>query len=160
MKEKTKKKIEKKMSAFLATRLAMRKDEAEKLASVNFDWDFKDNGEPECPNSYDVREDGIAVIHVDGALSYRTDLWTAWFGMDTYNSIEAAFDEWFSSGSKRAPIRCPLLKYLILCGFASDLALEKSEKFNKIPGFGPNLGCFRESEMAVDFIEFPVRHAE
>ena len=88
-----KKKNEKKMSAFLATRLAMRKDEAEKLASVNFDWDFKENGEPECPNSYDVREDGIAVIHVDGALSYRTDLWTAWFGMDTYNSIEAAFDE-------------------------------------------------------------------
>ncbi|WP_407440566.1 S49 family peptidase [Fibrobacter sp.] len=93
MKEKTKKKIEKKMSAFLATRLAMRKDEAEKLASVNFDLNFKDNGEPECPNSYDVREDGIAVIHVDGGLSYRTDLWTAWFGMDTYNSIEAAFDE-------------------------------------------------------------------
>lgn len=88
-----KKKNEKKISAFLATRLAMRKDEAEKLASVNFDWDFKENGEPECPNSYDIREDGIAVIHVDGALSYRTDLWTAWFGMDTYNSIEAAFDE-------------------------------------------------------------------
>lgn len=88
-----KKKNEKKMSAFLATRLAMRKDEAEKLASVNFDWEFKENGEPECPNSYDVREDGIAVIHIDGGLSYRTDLWTAWFGMDTYNSIEAAFDE-------------------------------------------------------------------
>lgn len=88
-----KKKNEKKISAFLATRLAMRKDEAEKIASVNFDWDFKENGEPECPNSYDIREDGIAVIHVDGALSYRTDLWTAWFGMDTYNSIEAAFDE-------------------------------------------------------------------
>lgn len=88
-----KKKTENKMSAFLATRLAMRKDEAEKLASVNFDWKFKENGEPECPNSYDVREDGIAVIHIDGGLSYRTDLWTAWFGMDTYNSIEAAFDE-------------------------------------------------------------------
>lgn len=88
-----KKKTEKKMSAFLATRLAMRKDEAEKLASVNFDWEFKENGEPECPNSYDVREDGIAVIHIDGGLSYRTDLWTAWFGMDTYNSVEAAFDE-------------------------------------------------------------------
>ena len=90
---KSKKKIEKKMNAFFATRFAMRKDEAEKLASVNFDWEFKENGEPECPNVIDRREDGVAVIHVDGALSYRTDLFTAWFGMDTYNSIEAAFDE-------------------------------------------------------------------
>lgn len=90
---KSKNKIEKKMNAFFATRFAMRKDEAEKLASVNFDWELKENGEPECPNVIDRREDGVAVIHVDGALSYRTDLWTAWFGMDTYNSIEAAFDE-------------------------------------------------------------------
>lgn len=93
MMAKSKKKIERSMKAFFSTRFAMRKDEAEKFASVNFDWEFKSNGEPECPNVIDYRNDGIAVIHVDGPLSYRTDLWTAWFGMDTYNSIETAFDE-------------------------------------------------------------------
>ncbi|MCQ2061927.1 MAG: hypothetical protein MJY99_01140, partial [Fibrobacter sp.] len=79
------------------------------------------------------------------------------FGRQTYTTVN---DFEFSPGSKRAPIRCPLLKYLILCGFASDLALKKTEKFDEILTFGPNFRCFRESEMAVDFIEFPVRHAE
>jgi len=87
------KKVESKVNAFFATRFAMRRDEAEKLASVNFDWEKKDNGEWECPNVVDLRSDGVAVIHVDGPLSYRTDLIKAWFGMDTYNSIEAAFED-------------------------------------------------------------------
>lgn len=86
------KKTEKKMNAFLATRFAMRKDEAEKLASVDF-VGYKENGEYDVRNIVDYRKDGIAVIHVDGALSYRTDFWSAIYGMDTYNSIEEAFDE-------------------------------------------------------------------
>ncbi|MCF0222865.1 MAG: S49 family peptidase [Fibrobacter sp.] len=90
---KSKNKSEKMMKAFLATRFAMRRDEAEKFASVNFDWEWKENGEPFCPNCMDIRDDGVAVIHVDGPLSYRTDLFTAWAGMDTYNSIESAFDD-------------------------------------------------------------------
>ena len=44
-------------------------------------------------NNVTRREDGIAVIHVDGALSFRSNLFTAWWGEDTYNSIEAAFDK-------------------------------------------------------------------
>lgn len=86
-------KAEKGINALLATRFAIRKDEAEKLASVSFDWDKKPNGEWDAENCIDYREDGIAVIHIDGALSYRTSLWTAWFGMDTYDSITAALDE-------------------------------------------------------------------
>lgn len=41
---------------------------------------------------------------------------------------------WFSPGSKKAPIRSPLLRYLILCGLANDCVWKKSEKFNKILG--------------------------
>ena len=44
----------------------------------------------------------------------------------------------FSPGSKRARIRSPMLRRLVLCGFASDWALKKSKKFDEIFTFWPN----------------------
>ena len=78
----------------LSTRFAMRSDEAERLASSDFGENyFKPDGQVNQVNHVTMREDGIAVIHIDGALSYRSDFWTAWLGMDTYDSISAAFDK-------------------------------------------------------------------
>ena len=93
----------KRKNKILSARLAIRKEDADIIASSDFKPLFdergnykgvwKDDGEPNQVNNITRREDGIAVIHVDGALSFRSDLFTAWFGEDTYNSIEAAFDE-------------------------------------------------------------------
>ena len=78
----------------LSTRFAMRSDEAERLASSDFGENyFKPDGQVNQVNHVTMREDGIAVIHIDGPLSYRSDFWTAWLGMDTYDSISAAFDK-------------------------------------------------------------------
>lgn len=78
----------------LASRWAIRQDEAIDLASSGFGEDFyKEDGQVQHENNVTMREDGIAVIHVDGSLSYRSDLFTAWFGMDTYNSIEESLDK-------------------------------------------------------------------
>jgi len=90
------------MKQVLSARLAIRKEDAEVLASSNvkfFDengnWkgSRKPDGEIDLVNNVTLREDGIAIIHVDGALSYRSDFMSYWFGEDTYNSIEAAFDK-------------------------------------------------------------------
>lgn len=84
----------KNLKVALASRWAIRQDEAIDLASSDFgEGYFKEDGEVDHKNLVTMREDGIAVIHVDGSLSYRSNFWTAAFGMDTYNSIEAAFDE-------------------------------------------------------------------
>ena len=90
------------MKQVLSARLAIRKEDAEVLASSDvkfFDeegrykgW-TKPDGEIDLVNNITLREDGIAVIHVDGALSYRSDFMSYFFGEDTYNSIEAAFDK-------------------------------------------------------------------
>ena len=90
------------MKQVLSARLAIRKEDAEVLASSNvkfFDengnWKglCKPDGEIDLVNNVTLREDGIAIIHVDGALSYRSDFMSYWLGEDTYNSIEAAFDK-------------------------------------------------------------------
>lgn len=66
----------------------------ENLASSGFDEEFfKPSGEVDHKNRYDIDENGIAVLHIDGALGYRSNVWTAWLGIDTYNSIGAAFDK-------------------------------------------------------------------
>lgn len=73
---------------------AIKSDYLEELASSGFGEDFfKPSGEISHENRYDVDENGIAVLHIDGALGYRSSLWSAWLGIDTYNSIEAAFDK-------------------------------------------------------------------
>ena len=78
----------------LASRWAIRQDDMVDLASSDFgeSW-FKDDGEVNHRNNVTLRNDGIAVIHIDGSLSYRSDLWAAFFGMDTYNSIEESIDQ-------------------------------------------------------------------
>lgn len=90
------------MKQVLSARLAIRKEDAEVLASSdvkffdeNGNWKGwrKPDGEIDLVNNVTLREDGIAIIHVDGALSYRSDFMSYWFGEDTYNSIEAAFDK-------------------------------------------------------------------
>lgn len=87
---------------FVGSRWAIRKEDAEVLASSGLKWlkddegywsAFKKDGEVSHENNVTMRDDGIAVLHIDGSLSYRSDLWSAWFGLDTYNSIEAALDE-------------------------------------------------------------------
>lgn len=85
----------------LSNRMAIRLEEAERMASSGIKW-LKDedgnyrirkpDGEISQENHVTIREDGIAVIHIDGSLSYRSDDWTAWFGEDTYDSISEAFD--------------------------------------------------------------------
>lgn len=90
------------ISYLLNSKWALKKETAEKLASSSIKYlktedgwytARKPDGEINAVNNITRREDGIAVIHVDGVLSYRTTLMTAFWGEDTYNSIEAAFDE-------------------------------------------------------------------
>lgn len=84
----------KKVSNVFMPRLALRQDEASRIASSDIgETLFKEDGEINHVNLVTKREDGVAVIHVDGALSYRSSFWEAYFGMDTYNSIEASFDK-------------------------------------------------------------------
>ena len=102
------------LNRILSARLAIRKEDAELLASSDFKPLFDDNGnyegvwkadgEPNQVNNITYREDGIAVIHVDGALSFRSDFFTAWLGWDTYNSIEAAFEECLENDSVKGII--------------------------------------------------------
>jgi len=82
------------------TRWALRPENAEILASSSYgDPLFKPDGEVTHSNNVTRRADGIAVIHVDGALSYRSDFMKAWYGMDTYESIGNAFDECLADDS-------------------------------------------------------------
>lgn len=85
----------------LSLRLAIRQEEAERLASSGIKrlkdeegfWTYrKESGKINQENHVTILENGIAMISVDGALSYRSDEWTAWFGEDTYDSIGQAFD--------------------------------------------------------------------
>ena len=84
----------KNLSLLFGSRWAIRREAAETFASTG-DWffDYKEDGEVDQKNCVTYRDDGIAVIHIDGPLSYRSDFWTAIFGMDTYDSIAAAVDE-------------------------------------------------------------------
>lgn len=84
----------KNLSSLFGTRWAIRREAAETFASTGDWWgEFKDDGEVDQKNNVTRREDGIAVVHIDGPLSYRSEVWTAIFGMDTYDSIAAAVDE-------------------------------------------------------------------
>ena len=90
------------LNRILSARLAIRKEDADVVASTNLKvvddeghWKgaMKPDGELDLVNNITRRDDGIAVIHVDGALSYRSNWLSYYFDEDTYNSIEAAFDE-------------------------------------------------------------------
>lgn len=63
------------------------------LASSDFGENFfKKSGEVDHKNCVDM-VGKIAVLHIDGVLSYRSDIYKAWFGMDTYNSIGDTLDK-------------------------------------------------------------------
>lgn len=97
-----------KLNRILSSRLAIRKEDADVVASTTVEF-FDENGrwtggkkpdgELAMVNNITMREDGIAVIHVDGALSYRSNWLAYFFDEDTYNSIEAAFDECLADDS-------------------------------------------------------------
>lgn len=86
---------------FMSLRLAMRQEDAEVLASNSLKFfqnkegyttAKKESGELNLVNHVERREDGIAVIKIDGALKYRGDSLAYYLGVDSYDSIEAAFD--------------------------------------------------------------------
>lgn len=71
----------------------------EALCSSDFgDPAWKESNEPNHKNNVDIRN-GIAVMHIDGTLTYRSSFWKAIFGVDTYNSIGNAFDELIANDS-------------------------------------------------------------
>jgi len=90
------------LSKFIGTKWAMRSEDASILASNRLRFTENENGyytarkesgELDMVNCIEYREDGIAVIKVDGTLCYRGDEDAYWSGMDSYNSIDAAFEE-------------------------------------------------------------------
>ena len=84
----------------LSARLAIRKEDADVLASTDYSyrfdkerdkWSLKDENNESSQENDIVMKDGIAVIKVDGPLSYRSCLESIWWDEDTYDSIERAF---------------------------------------------------------------------
>lgn len=78
----------------LAGNWAIEPKKFENFCSSDFPGDkaFKDSNEPNHKNNVDIKN-GIAVMHIDGALTYRSNMWRMFFGDDTYNSISDAFDD-------------------------------------------------------------------
>lgn len=88
------------MNRILSARLAIRKEDADVLASTDFSyrfdeerdkWSLKDENNESSQENDIVMKGDIAVIKVDGALSYRSGLESIWWDEDTYESIERAF---------------------------------------------------------------------
>jgi ClpP class serine protease len=85
--------MNKKLLKILSGQWAIEPKSMEALCSSDFgDPAWKESNEPNHKNNVDI-QNGIAVLHIDGALTYRSNIWKAWFGVDTYNSIENAFNE-------------------------------------------------------------------
>ena len=85
--------MNKKLLKILSGQWAIEPKAMEALCSSDFgDPAWKESNEPNHKNNVDI-QNGIAVLHIDGALTYRSNIWKAWFGVDTYNSIENAFNE-------------------------------------------------------------------
>lgn len=78
---------------FIPGHWAIQKSALKHLATSTFgDWYFKENGSVDHVNIVDEIENKISVIHIDGALTYRSDLSKAWMGLDTYDSITDTFN--------------------------------------------------------------------
>lgn len=79
-----------------SNRFAIRKEVAENLAATFMDWEDgfrKESGDLNIKQVLEMRDDGIAVIHIDGALANRNTLEAYWYDQDTYQSIGDAFEE-------------------------------------------------------------------
>ena len=90
------------INKILSARLAIRKEDAEVLASTDFSyrfdeerdkWSLKDENNESTQENDIVMKDDIAVIKVDGPLSYRSGADSIWWDEDTYDSIERAFNK-------------------------------------------------------------------
>jgi len=78
---------------FIPGNWAIEKQALKTLASSTFgDSYFKENGAVDHVNICEDVGDGIFILHIDGILTYRSDLSTAWMGLDTYDSIFEAFN--------------------------------------------------------------------
>lgn len=80
----------------IANRFAIRQDAAETLASTFMSWEEgfrKESGDLNIKQVVDRREDGVAVIHVDGALAFRNTFESYLFDQDTYEAIGDAFEK-------------------------------------------------------------------
>lgn len=85
--------MNKKLLKILSEKWAIMPTEIENICSSDFgDPAWKESNEPNHKNNVDIR-DGIAVLHVDGALTYRSNWLKAIFGVDTYDSISNALNE-------------------------------------------------------------------
>lgn len=74
--------------------LAIRESMMPPLASSSIGENLtKQDGEYDCKNNITYTDNGIAIIHVDGTLSYRSSFWQTIFGGDSYDSIRAAFED-------------------------------------------------------------------
>ena len=79
-----------------SNRFAIRKEVAENLAATFMDWEDgfrKESGDLNIKQVLEMRDDGIAVIHIDGALANRNTIEAYWYDQDTYQSIGDAFEE-------------------------------------------------------------------
>lgn len=93
--------MNKKLLKILSEKWAIMPMEIENFCSSDFgDPAWKESGEPNHKNNVDIRR-GIAILHIDGALTYRSNIWKAWFGVDTYDSITNAFKEVVADESVR-----------------------------------------------------------
>lgn len=90
------------VNKILSARLAIRKEDADVLASTDFSyrfdkerdkWSLKDENNESTQENDIVMKDDIAVIKVDGPLSYRSSADSIWWDEDTYDSIERAFNK-------------------------------------------------------------------
>ena len=91
--------MNKKLLKILSGQWAIEPKAMEALCSSDFgDPAWKESNEPNHKNNVDIRN-GIAVMHIDGTLTYRSSFWKAFFGVDTYNSIGNAFDELIANDS-------------------------------------------------------------
>lgn len=86
--------MKKELLQMLAGNWAIDPKKFENFCSSDYPGDkmFKDSNEPNHRNNVDMKGD-VAVMHIDGALTYRSNMWKMFFGDDTYNSISDAFDE-------------------------------------------------------------------
>lgn len=96
------------MNKILSSRLAIRKEDADVLASSDYSyrfdkerdkWSLKDENNESSQENDIVMKGDVAVIKVDGPLSYRSSIESIWWDEDTYDSIERAFKKCLADDS-------------------------------------------------------------
>ena len=96
------------MNKILSSRLAIRKEDADVLASSDYSyrfdkerdkWSLKDENNESSQENDIVMKGDVAVIKVDGHLSYRSSIKSIWWDEDTYDSIERAFKKCLADDS-------------------------------------------------------------